>query len=56
MRGVAIFSALLLLAFALIIETRAGVLLTQGQPASRVLAWVVVAYCVLGVFANARNT
>jgi hypothetical protein len=53
MRGVAVFSAMLLLGFALIIETRAGVLLPQWQPVARVLSWVVVAYCALGVFANA---
>lgn len=53
MRGVAIFSAVLLLAFALIIETRAGVLLDEWQELSRILIWIVVAYCALGVVMNA---
>lgn len=53
MRGVAIFSGVLLFVFALIIEARAGVLFNQWQPVFRVLSWLVVAYCALGVFANA---
>jgi hypothetical protein len=53
MRGVAIFSAVLLAAFALIVETRAGVLFPAWQEFSRILIWVVAAYCALGVVANA---
>lgn len=56
MRGVAIFSAVLLALFALMIETRAGVLLSQWQPIARVLTWLVVAYCALGVIANAATS
>jgi hypothetical protein len=55
MRGVAIFSALLLAAFAVIVEARAGVLFPDGQAISRMLIWVVVAYCALGVIANAAT-
>jgi hypothetical protein len=53
MRGVAIFSAVLLMAFAVIVETRAGVWLLNWQRLSQKLIWVVVAYCTLGVVANA---
>jgi hypothetical protein len=53
MRGVAVFSAILLAAFATIIEIRAGTFLLEWQAISRALAWVVVAYCALGVVANA---
>lgn len=53
MRGVAIFSAVLLAAFAVIVQTRAGVILHQWQGLSKILIWVVVAYCALGVVMNA---
>jgi hypothetical protein len=53
MRGVAVLSAVLLIAFVLVAETRAGVMLIEWQPISRVLVWGVVAYCSLGVLANA---
>jgi hypothetical protein len=53
MRGVAIFSAVLLAAFALIVEIRAGVLLNEWQPTSQFLIWFVVGYCALGTIANA---
>ena len=53
MRGLAILSAVLLIAFVLVAETRAGVMLIEWQPISRVLVWGVVAYCSLGVLANA---
>lgn len=52
MRGVAIISAVLLIACALVVVIRAGALLPEGQPVSRKLVWVVVAYCVLAVVAN----
>lgn len=52
MRGVAIISTVLLIAFALVVVIRAGALLPEGQPVSRKLVWVVVAYCVFGVLAN----
>lgn len=53
MRGVAIFSVVLLAVFALIVEARAGVILPQWQGLSQILIWVVVAYCALGVVMNA---
>jgi hypothetical protein len=53
MRGVAIFSAVLLIGFAVVVEVRAGVLLPEWQELSRILIWVVVAYCALGTVANA---
>lgn len=53
MRGVAIFSAVLLAIFAFIVQVRAGVLLPEWQGLSQLLIWVVVAYSALGVVANA---
>jgi hypothetical protein len=53
MRGVAVISMALLLALAVIVSVRAGVLWPSWQPLSRVLIWGVVAYCGLGVVANA---
>jgi hypothetical protein len=52
MRAVAVISALLLSAFALVVAVRAGILWPRWDPASRVLVWVVVGYCALGVVAN----
>jgi hypothetical protein len=53
MRGVAIFSAILLAVFAVVVETRAGMMLPAWQSVARVLIWIVVGYCALGVVANA---
>jgi hypothetical protein len=53
MRGVAIVSMALLIAFAVIVAVRAGILWPSWHPQSRTLIWVVVAYCGLGVIANA---
>ncbi len=53
MRGVAALSTVLMLGFALVVAVRAGVLLPGWEPVSRALVWGVVAYCVLGVLANA---
>ena len=53
MRAVAIFSVALLTVFALIIETRTGVLFPVWKSKSRVLVCLVVAYCALGVVMNA---
>jgi hypothetical protein len=53
MRSVAIFSAVLLATFALIVMTRAGLILPQWQAASTILVWIVVGYCALGVITNA---
>lgn len=53
MRAVAIFSGVLLTGFALIVETRAGLLFPQFYEPSKILIWVVVAYCALGAAMNA---
>ena len=53
MRFVALVSAVLLLAFALVVAIRGGLLLTEWQPLAARLVWVVVAYSALGVVANA---
>ncbi|MDP1861824.1 MAG: hypothetical protein Q8K82_24375 [Gemmatimonadaceae bacterium] len=55
MRLVAIFSALLLSTFALIVTVRAGLFLPEWGAASRTLIWGVVIYCALGVLANAAT-
>jgi hypothetical protein len=55
MRGVAVFSAVLLTIFALIVEARAGFLLPQFHGPSKILIWVVVAYSALGVVMNAMT-
>jgi hypothetical protein len=55
MRVIAAASAALLAGFALIVSIRAGVLWPQCQPISRRLIWAVVAYCALGVVANAAT-
>lgn len=52
MRGVAVVSGLVLVAFALIVAARAGLLGPRWLAAARVAVWVVVAYCGLGVAAN----
>jgi hypothetical protein len=53
MRVASFASALLLLGLGTVVSARAGVALADWQPISRVLIWVVVAYCALGVIANA---
>ena len=53
MRGVCIVSMFLLLALALVVSIRAGVVLSDWLPISRTLVWGVVAYSALGVVANA---
>jgi hypothetical protein len=53
MRAVAAVSAVLLLAFALVVAIRAGMFQPDWQPLSRTLVWGVVAYTALGVVANA---
>lgn len=56
MRVVAFTSAMLLVAFGLIVSIRAGILFPDWQPISRTLIWFVVAYCMVGVFANAATS
>ena len=53
MRGVAVVSIALLVAFAVIVAVRAGMLWPSFQSVSRMLVWCVVGYCGLGVIANA---
>jgi len=55
MRLVALLSSILLVAFAFIVSIRAGILWREWQPISRMLIWLVVAYCALGVVANAAT-
>jgi hypothetical protein len=55
MRAVAVTSAVLAVAFGLTVAIRAGILLREWQPISRKLIWVVVAYCAIGVVANAAT-
>ena len=52
MRAIAIISAVLLICFGLVVSIRAGLLLPEWRPISRMLIWMVVAYCALGVIAN----
>ena len=52
MRGVCVFSAILLIAFAWVVSVRTGFLFPSQQKTSRKLIWVVVAYSALGVIAN----
>ena len=53
MRVVSVASAFLLLTLGGIVSARAGIALPNWQLYSRTLIWVVVAYCALGVIANA---
>lgn len=54
-RWIPLFSVILLLVFALIVETRAGNMLTGWEKISEIAVWVVVAYCGLGVLANSAT-
>lgn len=49
MRAAAVGSAALLLAFAAVVVSRAGLALPRWRRASRRLIWVVLAYTVVGV-------
>ncbi len=53
MRVASIGSAVLLLALALVVLVRAGLIQSKWKSSSGKLAWVVVTYCSLGVIANA---
>lgn len=44
---------MLLFAFGLAVAVRAGIVMPAWQPLSRKAVWGVVAYCVVGVIANA---
>lgn len=54
-RAMSALSAVLLAVFAMIVATRAGVVLPGWHDASRSAVWAVVAYCALGVVANAAT-
>lgn len=51
-RVVPAFSACLLAGFAVVVAARAGLAFPALAAVSRTLVWIVVAYCVVGVFAN----
>lgn len=53
MRVMAIISAVLIIMFALIIETRAGNILDEYRDLSTTLSWIVVAYSAIGTVMNA---
>lgn len=53
MRFASVASALLLLGFGMLVCARAGIGFADWHSLSRTLVWVVVAYCALGVIANA---
>ena len=55
MRGVAAFSALLLVAFAVIVASRAGLALPGTGLVAPWFVWIVVGYSMLGVLANAAT-
>ena len=55
MRALALFSVVLLLGFAVVVAVRAGLLAASWAPQSRMLIWIVVAYCSIGVLANAAT-
>ena len=55
MRAAAVLSAALLVGFAAIVCARAGMASPEWQPLSRRLIWAVVAYCAIGVVANAAT-
>ncbi len=54
-RAVAAVSAALLCGMALIVRARAGLLAEPWAPRLARLVWLVVAYCALGVLANAAT-
>jgi Sec-independent protein secretion pathway component TatC len=53
MRLASFASALLPLAFAILVLVRVGLLMSSWQRASRKFIWVVVVYSALGIIANA---
>jgi hypothetical protein len=55
MRVASALSALLLVVLGTIVMTRAGMVLPRWQLLSRKLIWAVVAYCAVGVIANAMT-
>jgi hypothetical protein len=55
MRAAALGSAVLLVAFSVVVATRAGLILPRWRRASRRLIWVVVVYAAVGVLLNAAT-
>lgn len=55
MRLASLASVVLLLALAAVVLIRAGLTGLRWKPASTKLVWLVVAYCGLGVIANAMS-
>lgn len=53
MRVVSTLSAFILMLFGLIVATAGGLLLPEWHELATNAIWVVVAYCVMGVLANA---
>lgn len=51
-RWIPLFSTITLIAFAIIIEIRAGYILPEWENFADVMVWFVVAYCALGVIVN----
>jgi len=56
MRGVAAFSALLVASFAVIVLSRAGLVLPGCERAAHVGIWFVVGYSALGILLNAVSS
>jgi hypothetical protein len=54
-RGLSLLSLLLLAVFAAVVVARAGLAFTEFLPHATKLAWCVVAYCAVGVAANAAT-
>ncbi len=55
MRVASVVQAFLLLALVVVVLIRAGIIFLAWQPISKKLVWAVVAYCALGVIANATT-
>jgi hypothetical protein len=55
MRAVSLVSACLLIAFAVIVATAAGLLFPDVRTAASRAIWFVVGYCALGVLANSAT-
>ena len=55
MRVVSAVSAVVLVFFGLIVVTAAGLAFSEWQALARKAIWIVVAYCIVGVLANAAT-
>ena len=54
-RGIALFSTVLLLGFSVVLLARSGLAFPNLYDASRLIVWVIVGYCALGIIANAAT-